>query len=179
LSLSVPSRLGEMGFTLSNLPFYLHIVLETVASVGLLFGPQHMLSAWHIQLDQPSGRMCQEESFVVFSTIIAAVYALYLPSRSQARYVMAWICFPFHIFSGTLLPLFRTLVMQYPSDNLPETWAFSKMVIGVCCVLSCFPQELIVLRFRFMAQLRSSSFCGSWPMRRGKATTNLAYNGFV
>jgi hypothetical protein len=44
---------------LSNLPFYSHIVLETVASVGLLFFPAEMLKAWHIVLAEPSGRMCQ------------------------------------------------------------------------------------------------------------------------
>jgi hypothetical protein len=85
--------------------------------------------------------MCQEESFVVASTIIAAVYALYLPERSQQRYVMAWICFPFHIFSGCLLPLWRTLVMRYASDNLPETWAFAKMVIGVSPVSHLRPPK--------------------------------------
>ncbi len=91
--------------------------------------------------------MCQEESFVVASTITAAVYALYLPERSQARYVMAWICFPFHIFSGFLLPLWRTFVMRYAADNLPESWAFTKMVIGV----------IQLLRFRFLSSLFARS----------------------
>ncbi len=34
----------------NNLPFYAHIVLETVASVGLLLAPQRMLRDWHIEL---------------------------------------------------------------------------------------------------------------------------------
>lgn len=117
-------------FRLSNVPFFLHIIIEVYAGIGLLFSPHTMLKEWNVSLEDASGLMCQEESSALLSTVIAAVYALFLPSLSKERFIMAWICFPFHVMSGVALPLYRTYIARYPMHtSSPSAIAFTHQVV--------------------------------------------------